>query len=312
MKSNIFKYISAVVYSGCIMLISCHPGAVVPTAADTGQEPVSPVKVINPQYALIRDSIELTAVSAYLQKSFIKSNINGYVQFANAVAGQKVNTGSLLFSLITKEAKAIGNEVNRLDPSFRFSGVSHLRAGQPGFITVVNHQNGDYVQDGEAMATISNLNSLVFLMELPYELHTVSQANPFVELTLPDGEQLIATCSGTLPLVDSVSQTQRIILKVKAKNVIPEGLVARVKLIRHQNAHAILLPKSAVLSNDTEDEFWVMKMISDTVAVRVKINKGMANTQFIEITDPVFKNTDRIISSGNYGIADTAKVRIIR
>lgn len=270
------------------------------------------VKVINPQNALIRDSLELTAVSAYLQKSFIKSNINGYVQFANAAAGQKVNTGSLLFSLITKEAKAIGNEVDKLDPSFRFSGVSHLRADQPGFITVVNHQKGDYVQDGEAMATISNVNGLVFLLELPYEFRAVSKANQPVELTLPDGERLTATFAGALPMVDSISQTQRIVLKVSPKHVIPQGLIAHVKLIRHQNARANLLPKSAVLSNDTEEEFWVMKMISDTVAVKIKIRRGMANSQFIEIIDPVFKNTDRIISSGNYGIADTAKVRIIR
>lgn len=291
------------------MLVSCQPDTVVST--DNEQTVVSPVKIINPQNALIRDSVELIAVSAYLQKSFIKSNINGYVQSANAVAGQQVKRGSLLFSLITKEAKAIGNEVNNLDPSFRFSGVSHLRADQPGFITVVNHQKGDYVQDGEAMATISNLSSLVFLLELPYELRTGSQANQPVELTLPDGEKLTATFAGALPIVDSVSQTERVVLKVSPKHVIPEGLIARVKLIRHQNARATLLPKSAVLSNETEDEFWVMKMISDTVAVKVKIRKGMANNQFIEVINPVFKNTDRIISSGNYGIADTAKVKII-
>lgn len=301
---------SFVVCSGCMLLISCQSDRSV--YKDNEQEAVSMVKVINPQNALIRDSLELTAVSAYLQKSFIKSNINGYVQFANAAAGQKVNTGSLLFSLITKEAKAIGNEVDKLDPSFRFSGVSHLRADQPGFITVVNHQKGDYVQDGEAMATISNVNSLVFLLELPYEFRAVSKANQPVELTLPDGERLTATFAGALPMVDSISQTQRIVLKVSPKHVIPQGLIAHVKLIRHQNARANLLPKSAVLSNDTEEEFWVMKMISDTVAVKIKIRRGMANSQFIEIIDPVFKNTDRIISSGNYGIADTAKVRIIR
>lgn len=281
-----------------------------PSVAADAPSPVTPVQVTSPGDTSLADYVELSAVSAYLEKSFVKANINGYVQQANAKTGAQVGSGQLLFTLITKEARSIGNTVNKLDPGFRFSGVSAIRSGQAGTIIQVNHQKGDYVQDGEAMATISNRNSLVFLLDLPYELNQIISQNKSLDVLLPDGTKLSGAISGTMPSVDSLAQTQRFIIKVAASKDIPEGLIAKVSLTKISHPHAQVLPKSAVLSNETEDEFWVMKMINDSTAVKVNVKKGIESSSLIEILDPLFTKTDRIIKTGNYGIADTAKVKI--
>jgi multidrug efflux pump subunit AcrA (membrane-fusion protein) len=272
--------------------------------------PVTPVQVTNPKDSSLSEFVELTAVSAYLEKSFVKANINGYVQRTNAKTGEQVGNGTLLFILITKEARSIGNTVNKLDPGFKFSGVSNIRSGQAGTIVQVNHQNGDYVQDGEALATISNRNSLVFLLDLPYELNQIISQNKTIDVLLPDGTKLAGAVSGTMPSVDSLAQTQRYIIKVASGKDIPERLIAKVRLTKLNHAQAQVLPKSAVLSNETEDEFWVMKMINDSTAVKVNVKKGIESSSLIEVVDPKFAKTDRIIKTGNYGIADTAKVKI--
>ena len=273
---------------------------------------VSPVQVTHVQTTPLSEYTELSAISTCLEKSYVKANINGYVQSAPAVVGKQVYPHQLLFTLITKEGRVIGNAVNQLDSAFKFSGLSNIRADQRGFITVVNHQQGDYVQDGEALATISNQNSFVFLLDIPYELNGIINANHNVELTLPDGEKLSGSFAGTLPSVDSIAQTQRLIIKVRPSHVIPEGLIAKVRLIKLYKPKAQTLPKSAVLTNETEDGFWVMKMINDSTAVKVPVKKGIENDKAIEILDPIFKLQDRIISTGNYGLADTAKVEIIK
>lgn len=272
--------------------------------------PITPVQITQITDSSLTEYIELSAVSAYLEKSIIKANMNGYVENANAQIGQKVTSGTTLFSLVTKEARSIGNTINKLDPNFKFSGISKIRAEQGGIIIQVNHQKGDYVQDGEALTTISNRNSLVFLLDLPYEFNQIISQNKLLNVQLPDGTSLNGTIAGTMPSVDSLAQTQRYIIKVPTTKNIPEGLIAKVKLIKLKHLNAQLLPKSAVLANETEDAFWVMKLINDTTAIKVNVKKGIENGNLIEVINPKFDKNDRIITSGNYGIADTAKVKI--
>lgn len=277
--------------------------------ADT-PPPVIPVQITHVGDSSLAEYVELSATSAYLEKSFVKANINGYIEKANAQTGQKIGSGQNLFTLITKEARSIGNAINKLDPGFKFSGISTIRAEQGGIIVQVNHQKGDYVQDGEALATISNRNSLVFLLDLPYELNQIIRQNGNLNILLPDGTSLAGAVSGTMPAVDSLAQTQRYIIKVPSGKDIPEGLIAKVRLSKLTHPNAQVLPRSAVLANETEDEFWVMKLINDSTAVKVNVKKGIDNSNTMEVLSPKFSKMDRIITSGNYGIADTAKVRI--
>lgn len=281
-----------------------------PADAVDEPSPVTPVKITTVRDSALSEFVELSAVSAYLEKSFVKASINGYIENTQAVMGKQVGSGQLLFSLITKEARSIGNSVNKLDAGFKFSGISNIRADQPGTIVQVNHQKGDYVQDGEALATISNRNSLVFLLDLPYEYDQLINQNKSLSILLPDGTKLAGTVSGTMPAVDSAAQTQRYILKVAAAKQIPEGLIAKVRLTKISHAQAQVLPKSAVLANETEDEFWVMKLINDSTAVKVHVKKGIEQQNSIEVLEPNFSKSDRIITTGNYGLADTAKVKI--
>ncbi len=306
MKSDL-KFICS-----CIAALFIFSGCNHSESADTVDEPspVIPVQVTTVQDSSLAEFVALSAVSAYLEKSFVKANINGYIESTQAVTGKQVGSHQLLFSLITKEAKSIGNSVNKLDAGFKFSGISNIRADQAGTIIQVNHQKGDYVQDGEALATISNRNSLVFLLDLPYEYNQLIDQNKTVAILLPDGTKMTGTVSGTMPSVDSAAQTQRYILKVGAGKNIPEGLIAKVRLTKVSHAQAQVLPKSAVLANETEDEFWVMKLINDSTAVKVKVKRGIENQHTIEVLEPKFSKKDRIITSGNYGIADTAKVKI--
>ncbi|WP_316797709.1 HlyD family efflux transporter periplasmic adaptor subunit [Pedobacter frigidisoli] len=298
------------IYGGLAALITLTSCNADPDAETDVPSPVTPVQVTHVADSSLSEYVELSAVSAYLEKSFVKANINGYIEKANTTTGQKVGGGQKLFTLITKEARSIGNTVNKLDPGFKFSGISIIRAEQGGIIVQVNHQKGDYVQDGEALATISNRNSLVFLLDLPYELNQIIKQNGNLTVMLPDGTSLPGAVSGTMPAVDSLAQTQRYIIKVPAGKDIPEGLIAKVTLSKLSHSNAQVLPKSAILANETEDEFWVMKLINDSTAVKVKVKKGIENSRITEVLSPRFSKSDRIITSGNYGIADTAKVKI--
>jgi len=309
-QTIISSYFSALSGTALLFLLLSGCGGSNPAAESGTPTAVTPVQIAQVSDSTMTDDVEISAVSAYLEKSFVKANINGYVEQANIKTGQQVGNGQLLFSLITKEARSIGNTINKLDPGLKFSGISAIRAGAPGIIVQINHQKGDYVQDGEAMATISNRNSLVFLLDLPYELNQIISANKKLEVVLPDGVKLRGAVAGTMPAVDSLAQTQRYIIKVNAPKDIPEGLIAKVRLTKAAHPNAQVLPRSAVLASETEDQFWVMKLINDSTAVKVEVKKGIENKNTVEIIEPRLGRADRIITTGNYGLADTAKVKI--
>ena len=217
-----------------------------------------------------------------------------------------------MFTIKTKEAQSIGNTINILDTTFNFSGVNNIRASRSGFVTQLLHQAGDYVQDGDQLAVISDRESFAFVLQLPYELRSVIANNQDMILTLPDGEKLKGHVASLMPSVDTLSQTQGVIIKVNNTHLIPENLVARVLIIKTSRSSAPSLPKPAILSNETQNEFWVMKLINDTTAVKVPVRKGIESGGRVEILSPKFNPGDRIAVTGNYGLADTAKVRITK
>jgi uncharacterized NAD(P)/FAD-binding protein YdhS len=121
---------------------------------------------------------------------------------------------------------------------------------------------------------------------------------------------LTGSVQQSLPLMDSSTQTQTIAIKVNSSHPIPQNLVANVKIIKRQSATASTLPKAAILANETQSEFWVMKMIDDSTAVKIPVKKGIETKDKVQITSPTFTPTDKILVSGNFGLADTAKVII--
>ena len=270
----------------------------------------TPVTVTTVDKAGIEDYIELNAVSAFLQKSYVKAIANGYLQSADVYPGKYVDAGQTLFTLQTKESKSIGNTIKLLDSTLKFSGVTTIKASQHGYITQLNHQSGDYVQDGEQLAVISDRNSFVFLLDLPYELRPAVLGKKSVELILPDGTKLTGIVGPVMPTVDSASQTQNVVIRVPNAGSIPENLIAKVRILKTQKSNTQSLPKEALLTDETESNFWVMKLIDSATAVKVPVKKGIETSDRVEIVEPVFAPGDKILVTGNYGLPDTAKVKV--
>lgn len=282
-------------------------------ADDTAGDAASaqtPVTVTTISDSAMIDYIDLNAISVFQQKNIVKANANGYVQKVNILPGHFVNKGELIFSIKTKEAQSIGNSINVLDTTFKFSGINKIKAAGSGYVTQLNHQQGDYVQDGEQLAVISDRESFAFVMQLPYELKGYLKNNPNVQLILPGGEKITGQIASSMPAVDSLSQTQGIVIRVNGNNPIPENLVAKARIIKTIRPHTASLPKSALLSDETQTEFWVMKLINPTTAVKTPVTKGIETGDRVEILTPQFSANDKIVVTGNYGLSDTAKVKI--
>lgn len=270
----------------------------------------TPVTVCSPSVGAMDETVELTATSTFLVKSFVKANANGYLTAVNTQMGKYVQKGQELFTLKTKEAQSLGNTVNTLDPSLHFEGTMHIKSPGNGYVTQLNYRTGDYVQDNEQLATITDTKNFVFLLNLPYELKPFLPYNKTLQLHLPDGTSLDGTIEGEMPTVDAVSQTQSYMIKVNTEKSIPENLLAKVYFVKNAKSHITSLPKEAVLTDEVQGSFWVMKLKDSTTAIKVLVKKGMETKDRVEIISPSFSDKDKVLITGNYGLPDTAKVKL--
>lgn len=296
-----------------IFLTACGGKEAPAETADAAPESVqTPVTITHVETATLNDYVELNATSAYLQSNFIKASAAGYLKSVSVKLGQPVHAGQTAFVLQTKEAHALGNTINELSPSFHFSGLISIKAAAGGYIQELNHQPGDYVQDGEQLAVISDARSFGFLLNLPYELHGYVRVGQPLEVDLPDGTHLNGTVSSMMPQIDSVSQTQAVLIKLPPGRQVPQNLIAKVRIVKSHKENVTSLPKAAVLTDEAQTNFWVMKMTDSVTAVKVPVIKGLETGDRVEIVRPQFAPGDNILLTGNYGLPDTARVKIVK
>lgn len=300
------------IYSFCLIILvttlvmwGCKNGS------DTNKDNTGDVTIKTPVTAVtmgigsMQKNDWVNATSTYLNNSVIKSTITGYVISSSLYPGQYVSAGQLLFTLQTKEAKILANQ---LPDSLKFNGKIKIKAPLSGFINQLDHQQGDYIQDGEQLCTIASRNSFAFIMQVPFDLINNVKLHTPVKLQLPNNRIIVGNVISEMPSMDSVSQTQAYLIRVDPSLHLPQNMIARVEIVSQLVQNAQIVPKEAVLSDESESEFWVMKMINDTTAVKVNVEKGIEDTQNVQILSPLFPPGTRLLNSGNYGLPDTAIV----
>ena len=296
-------------FSGIMMLfISCNH---TPQKAEEPTEVRTPVTIVPVVYKSVTSSVPLPAVATFMNKSIIRATTTGTIEKILINPGDFIAADQLLFTIRTREAMALDKKALE-DSSFSFKGLINITAHKEGVINSISYQKGDFVQEGDEMAVVSEQNSLVFIMDVPFELDRYIEKNMNCMIILPDNRHINGTIARKLPEMDIQSQTIRYVVKPQSTDRLPGNLIASINLVKSTNEKAMILPKKAVLGNEAQNEFWVMKLVNDITAIKIIVSKGFENNEEVEIINPGFLPSDRIVLTGNYGLADTARVTIIK
>jgi hypothetical protein len=271
----------------------------------------TPVTIVPVAYKSVTSTVALPAIATFMNKSIIRATITGTIEKRLINPGEFIAADQLLFTIRTREAMALKKN-DQADSSLSFKGLINITSHKEGVINSIAYQKGDFVQEGDEMAVISEQNSMVFILDVPFELDKYIEKNRNCRIILPDNRQISGTITGKLPEMDMQSQTMRYIVKPQSDERLPGNLIASINLVKSTNEKAMVLPKKAVLGDETQTEFWVMKLLNDSTAIKIVVSKGFENNDEVEITKPEFLPSDRIVLTGNYGLPDTARVTIIK
>ena len=293
-----------------LALISCGQNSK-PAEEEKSSKVTTPVTVTSITTGSISKVINLTATSSYLKKNTIKSTTNGYITKISCNLGEYVKAGSPLYSIKTKEAEAL-SDYSKSNPEFAINGELTINAPASGVISEVTKQVNDYVADGDQLCIIAEQSSLFFLLNVPFEQNKHAAIGTKCEILLPDSTRIQGTIVSKLSAIDAVSQTQSFIVKPNTRAQLPENLTALVQLNESTNTKTQVTDKNCVLTDETMEKFWVMKLINDSTAIKIPVKTGIVTDMQVEILSPLFDKSDRLINTGNYGLPDTALVNIIQ
>jgi hypothetical protein len=269
----------------------------------------TPVTVTNPTVTSLTDYMTFNANTTFLSKEIVRSTFQGFIKKVYKNIGDNIKTGDVIFQIITKEAYAADNLKLKLNGE-PFSGTILLKAKTNGVLTELNYNTGDFVSDGEQLAIISNPNSLAVLLNVPYQHAAKIKLKSNCNIILPDGKSINGRISKSLPSVDPISQTQTFIVNLLEINKYPANLNVEIKIPVSVVKGATTLPRTAIQSSETLDSFWIMKLMNDTTAVKVLVEKGLENDSLVQILKPSLDLLEKIIIDGAYGLTDTSKVEI--
>lgn len=271
----------------------------------------TPVEVVHPKHTDLTEFIDLNANTVFLRKETVRATFQGFIENTFKNIGDEVKSGDTLLLIKTKESAADDSlRLNLGDDTFQ--GFVKLRARSNGVLTALNYHSGDFVSDGEEIAIISDPSSLRISLNVPYQYVRKIRRDKQCNIFLPDGTMQPAFIQKVIPSVGAASQTQTFLLKMSDGVSLPENLNVNARVPLRTVKDAMTVPRNAVMSNETLDQFWIMKLLDDSTAFRVDIRRGIENDSLVQIIYPELNISDLVISDGAFGLPDTARVTINR
>jgi hypothetical protein len=274
--------------------------------------PRSTVTTTNIKNGIMVQTDRLSATAMYLRRNTVAAPVAGYVYSTHVNFNDHVKKGQLLYILETKERFVLGNSVNN-DFKDKNYGLIKVYAAISGVIsTIPQSQSGVFVMEGSALSNIVDPTSLYFQVNIPYEDEKFIQDYFYCDVILPDKTVIHTHLEKPIIQANTGLQTIPYMAKPITNKYIPEGIIATVHLVTYKNNNSTMLPKPAVLSDERMLNFWVMKLLKDSIAVKVSVMIGAQNDSLIEIKQPHFTQQEKILVSSNYGLSDTALVKILQ
>ncbi len=284
------------------------------TSANKNQEAEvetkSDVKVTSPVIKDIGQTVSFKGTIHYLQTNTIRSRVNGIVKGVNCRVAGTILARQPLFIIQTLEAAALQKSTftNENFKSFQdtiFSSVD-------GAMSSLEVQVGDYVQSGDVLGSYIRANSLRILVDVPVEQAGTVKTGMTCDVLLPNGEKIGGKVVGLWSSAIGQDQTQAFIVEPLSPVKLPENISLSVQFKTGELKGALLIPKNALLGDELQTSFWVMKLVNDSTCIKVPVDKGLETDSLVQLLRSGLTPSDRLVYEGGYGLPDTAIVRIIK
>jgi multidrug efflux pump subunit AcrA (membrane-fusion protein) len=311
-RSDKYKYhkviITVVLTTGFILGISSCNHATDGSESKTITH--SDVMVTQPIEKDVSTYEEFQGVTQFTQHLQIRAQSTGIISKSFISTGKNIETYQPLFIIKSREA-AILNSSDQND-NILSKMADTVLSFSSGIIDQVLVQQGDFVQEGNILATSVSSASMRIVVSVPLEDNTSVFQNRPCKIMLPNGSSINGVIGGFLPIANNIDQTNQFLIYPESGQGLTENIHVRVLVKNKDIKNGIFVPKSSVYSNEELTRHWVLKVLHDSLAIEVPVITGIETGSLIEIINKSLLVTDNIIFAGGYGLPDSALVNVIQ
>ena len=253
---------------------------------------------------------EYQGITQFTQHIQVRAQSTGIISESLVSIGSRIEKNKPLLIIKSREASILNSSVqqdnvllNMADTVFSFSS---------GIINQVLVQQGDFVHEGDLLASCVVENSMRILVSVPLEENFTIFKNKTCSIFLPDGRTIKGIVGTSMPIANINDQTNQFLVNPLSGNSLSENMHVRVRIKIQDIMNGIFVPRTSVYSNEELTDQWILKVIHDSIAVKLPVTTGIEIDSLIQIIHSPLLLTDQIIFKGGYGLSDSAFVKIIR
>ena len=187
---------------------------------------------------------------------------------------------------------------------------TEIRAPFSGVVAERHIKVGNMISQNEAAFRVTDFDPLIAKLYVPErELNKLADEQlAEIRVDAMPGERFIGEVDRVSPVVDAATGTFAVTVAINdPSDALRPGMFGRVAIIYDRRQDTLLVPRSAVITQDAKNTVFV---VNDGLAQRRVVEVGYTNNGSIEIVSGLEKG-DRVVTVGQNSLKDGARVSII-
>jgi membrane fusion protein (multidrug efflux system) len=187
---------------------------------------------------------------------------------------------------------------------------TQVRAPIKGVVSLRHIKVGNMVKVDQPTFRIMDFEPLLVVLHVPEREMSKLQVG-FPARIAPDALNDLEFQGKILrisPVVDAGTGTLKVTVEVNDRTrKLKPGMFARVRIVHDTHENVLLVPKDAVLSEDSET--WVF-LVNDGTVTKTEVRIGYINTTHMEVTSGLSLG-DTVVTTGLGSLKDGAKIKVV-
>lgn len=285
-----------------VVMTGCGKGPGAQRGAGPGAEESEPVER---SYNVRTSPVNKQELSSYIDLSGdveASVSVDVYSDTAGKLVDLRVEPGT---TVVKDQVIA---QVDPAKPGMNYA-VSPVKAPISGTVTAVNVDPGATVAPSLPLLRVGKLDELVITTQVPERfLYMVEQGQTaLVTTTSAPGRRYDARVEEISPVVNPVSRTLQVELKMTGASPVKAGMFVGIRLITSTEADALVIPEKALVRRN--DETFVYRVKGDQ-AEKVAVTLGLESEGRVEVVTGLAEG-DRVITEGVGLLSDGSLIRVL-
>lgn len=316
-------------------LVACSGGANgggdEDAAPDAGVAPAAtkvPVSVATVRHIDLNVTVTAPGRTEALRRDRVRAPFASRLMSLRVTDGDRVKKGQIVAVVVSKNSEAALDGARQMLASARSASdkadaqravevarrnlvQQSLRAPADGVVLSHGAESGDYVDVNEVLVTIAETGTVYFNAQVAQSDVGRVRAGQTASIDMPalGAQPVTAVVQGMLPMASSqnFSAPVRLDFSPSRKNT-PLGLFGTASIVVARHENATVVPARAVLRDDVTGVTRVAVVESSGAAHWVTVTTGVREGGRVEIIKPAIATGVRVITDGQVGLPEGAKV----